>query len=68
MPISTVPPFVRSVSCELITDFLLTNGWRRDGIGGDGTQYWGRDREYGYFTTAEAVSYEFIRFIQMGRS
>jgi hypothetical protein len=47
--------------------WLGARGWRYsgdDGITGD--ELWQNDARTGYFTWAEAVAYEFYRFINLG--
>lgn len=69
MPVNRIPEkFVSNVACSHIDDFLMNNGWEKYGVSDDGMQYWRRLEEYGFFTSGEALGYEFVRFIQLGKS
>lgn len=71
MPLYDIPapaylPSFTPAECAQFDDFLTTRGWWKTRADDRGVQYWKRHDENAYFTTAEAVSYEFIRFINMG--
>ena len=62
------PSVSSSASCPEFDNFLRGRGWMSVKHDYMGTQWWTCPDAHGQFSTAEAVCYEFIRFINIGHT